>query len=131
MVVGDTTTGGGAEVIVVQTSNAMFTGSVQMSQQDRITRIRAMESRREILIATTNSLAGLLDSRGQVVYLAQLRTADHQVFTVPTRTTVTWAVAYRGWIDGLSVGLPLLAGAAWLAIRRRSAEETGQPAAVA
>ncbi|MCL2482882.1 MAG: hypothetical protein FWF43_05610 [Propionibacteriaceae bacterium] len=110
MLEGDQATGGGAQVIVVQTSNALFTGTDQMAQQDRITRIRAMEARREILVSTTNSLAGLIDSRGQVVFQAQLRTSDAQVFTVPTRTAITPAVAYRGWFDVAVIVLPILGG---------------------
>ena len=108
MITGDQATGGGAQVVTVQTSNAMFTGSDQMSQQDQITRIRAMESRREILVATTNSLAGLINSKGQIVYEAKLGTSDSQVFTVPLRTTITPAVAFGGWIDLSSVVLPLI-----------------------
>jgi len=122
MLKGDAATGGGAQVVLVQTSNAMFTGSDQMAQQDRITRIRAMEARRDILVATTNSLAGLIDAHGHVVYQAQLRTSDAQVFTVPTSTALTPAIAYRTWFDLGSVLLPLLGGAAalaWHARRRR------------
>jgi apolipoprotein N-acyltransferase len=98
----------GAQIVVVQTSNAMFTGTDQMAQQDQITRIRAMESRREILIATTNSLAGLVNTHGRVVYAATLRTADSQVFTIPTRTKITPGVAYRTWFDLAGVAAPLL-----------------------
>jgi len=117
MLTGDTAIGG-AQVVVVQTSNAMFTGTDQMVQQDAITRIRAMEARREILVATTNSLAGLIDSHGQIVYEAGLRTSDAQVFTVPTRTTLTPAVKYRGFIDLASVIVPLLGAAGVLIFRR-------------
>ena len=121
MLIGDAATGGGAQVVMVQTSNAMFTGSDQMDQQDAITRIRAMESRREILVATTNSLAGLIDSHGNIVYEAQPRTSDARVFTVPTRTQITPAIAYRGLFDLASVLLPLL-GCAVLLVRERIRE---------
>jgi apolipoprotein N-acyltransferase len=122
VILGDQTTTG-AHVVVVQTSNAMFTGSTQMAQQDRITRVRAMESRREILIATTNSLAGLVDTHGRVVYAAELRTSDSQVFTVPTRTQVTPAVVYRTWFDLGAVLLPLLgAGIAFTIGRKKTGE---------
>ena len=127
MLVGDATTGG-AQVVVVQTSNAMFTGTDQMVQQDAITRIRAMESRREILVSTTNSLAGLIDSHGRIVYEAELRTSDAQVFTVPVRTALTPAVKYRGLFDLASVVLPLLGGAGALVRRWRSRSTTGERA---
>jgi len=119
MITGDATTGGGAQVVVVQTSNAMFTGTDQMAQQARITSIRALEARREILIATTNSSAGLLDSRGNVVYASQMRHWDAQVFTVPLRTQITPAVALRGWFDLASVAVPMLGALVALAWRVR------------
>jgi len=118
MLIGDRTTGG-AQVVVVQTSNAMFTGTDQMAQQDAITRIRAMETRREILVATTNSLAGLIDSHGRIVYEAHLGTSDAQVFTVPTRTALTPAVRYRGPIDLITILVPSL-GAAGVLIGHRT-----------
>jgi apolipoprotein N-acyltransferase len=118
----------GAQVVVVQTSNAMFTGSTQMAQQDRITRVRAMESRREIAIATTNSLAGLIDTRGRVVQAAELGTSDSFVFTVPLRTHVTPGVAHRGWFDAASIVLPILAGLLALGYHvRRRHERKDQP----
>ena len=77
-----------------------------------------MESHREILIATTNSLSGLVDPYGRNIYITQVETADSQVFTVPIRTQITPAVAYRGWLDLAGVILPLLAGAVILIWRR-------------
>jgi apolipoprotein N-acyltransferase len=108
MMTGDETTGGGAQIVAVQTSNAMFTGTDQMSQQDAITRVRAMEARRDILVATTNSLAGLIDARGSVVYEAELRTSDSHVFSVTTSTHLTPAVRFRTVFDIAGVGFPLL-----------------------
>ena len=108
----------GAQIVVVQTSNAPFTGSNQIDHQRQITLVRAMESRREILISTTNSVAGLIDNHGRPVYEAQPRTSDVQVFTVPLRTHLTPAIAYRGWFDLASVTLPLL-GCLFLGIRHR------------
>lgn len=113
MIEGGPASGGGAEVVVVQTSNAMFTGTDQMSQQDAITRVRAMEARRDILVATTNSLAGLIDARGRIVYQARLGTSDAAVFTVPTSTALTPAVAWRPVFDAVTVAGPLLV---WLIV---------------
>jgi apolipoprotein N-acyltransferase len=110
---------GGAQIVALQTSNAMFTGSDQMIQQDAITRARAMETRRDILIATTNSLAGLVDAQGQVVDQASLETADDLVFTVHTSSAVTPAVAGRSWFDLLGVVAPLLAAGLSVIIKRR------------
>ena len=58
---------GGAQVLVVQSNNATYGGTGQIEQQFAITRARAMESRREIAVATTNSVSGFIDADGRVV----------------------------------------------------------------
>ncbi len=59
----DTVTHGG-QVIVVQSSNAMYQGTGQIEQQFAITRARAMELRREILVVTTSGVSGLINADG-------------------------------------------------------------------
>ena len=58
---------GGAQVIMVQSNNATYGGTGQIEQQFAITRARAMEARREIAVATTNSVSGFIDRDGHVV----------------------------------------------------------------
>ena len=60
MISGDASTGGGAQIVTVQSNNATYAGTGQISQQWAITRIRAMETQREILVATTNALSGYI-----------------------------------------------------------------------
>ena len=69
----DTLTGG-AQVSVVQSNNATYGGTGQVQQQFAITRARAMESRREIAVATTNSISGLVDRDGTPSILTLLST---------------------------------------------------------
>ena len=52
---------------MVQSNNATYGGTGQIEQQFAITRARAMESRREIAVATTNSVSGFIDRDGRVV----------------------------------------------------------------
>ena len=47
---------------MVQSNNATYGGTGQIEQQFAITRARAMESRREIAVATTNSVSGFIDA---------------------------------------------------------------------
>ena len=58
---------GGAQVLMVQSNNATYGGTGQIEQQFAITRARAMETRREIAVATTNSVSGFIDRDGRVV----------------------------------------------------------------
>ena len=57
----------GAEVLVVQSNNAMFAGTPQLRQQFDITRVRAAEVGRPILVVTTSGISGLIDAHGRVV----------------------------------------------------------------
>ncbi|SDS65499.1 Apolipoprotein N-acyltransferase [Friedmanniella luteola] len=96
----------GAQVSVVQSNNATYGGTGQIEQQFAITRARAMESRREIAVATTNSVSGFIDRDGRVVTRTTEFTADDRVVTMPLRTHLTPAVLVAPWVDR---GLTLLA----------------------
>ncbi len=61
---------GGAQMIVVQTSNAAFTGTAQPEQQWDISRLRAIESGRWVVVPSTNGISGVIDARGDVVQRA-------------------------------------------------------------
>lgn len=98
----------GAQVSVVQSNNATYGGTAQIEQQFAITRARAMESRREIAVATTNSVSGFIDRDGRVVTRTQEFTADDRVVTMPLRTELTPAVRLAPWLDRAITLLALL-----------------------
>ena len=103
----------GAQLMMVQSNNATYGGTGQIEQQFAITRARAMETRREIAVATTNSVSGFIDRDGQVVWRSDQFTHADQVVTMPLRSAITPAVRYGSWVDrGLAVlaGLFCLAG---------------------
>lgn len=81
----------GARVIVVQSSNAMYQGSAQVPQQFAITRARAAELRREIVVATTSGISGVIDTHGKTV-VATRSGAASGVQTIPLRDGITPAV---------------------------------------
>lgn len=83
--------GSGAQVIVVQSSNAMYQGSAQVPQQFVITRARAAELRREIVVATTSGISGLIDTHGKPMVATGSGSASG-VQTVPLRNGATPAV---------------------------------------
>ena len=55
----------GAQLLVVQTSNAMFIYTDQIDQQFAMTRLRAIESHRAVAVAATNGLTGLIAPDGR------------------------------------------------------------------
>lgn len=64
----------GAELLVVQSSNATFIRTDQIDQQFAITRLRAIETGRWVAVATTNGVSGVIAPDGSVVATADPRT---------------------------------------------------------
>lgn len=55
--------GNGAQVLVVQSSNAMYRGSAQVPQQLAVG-ARAAELRREFVVTTAGGISGVIDTHG-------------------------------------------------------------------
>ena len=106
----------GAQVMMVQSNNATYGGTGQIEQQFAITRARAMESRREIAVATTNSVSGFITRDGGVAIRTQEFTAQSMVVEMPLRSALTPAIL-AGPVVGTRAGLGGGAGlsrAPWL-----------------
>ena len=84
---------------MVQSNNATYGGTGQIEQQFAITRARAMESRREIAVATTNSVSGFIDRNGHVVHRTTEFTAAGLVVKMPERSTLTPALPVAPWLE--------------------------------
>jgi apolipoprotein N-acyltransferase len=73
----------------VQTSNATFIFTHQIEQQFAITRLRAIETGRYVVVASTNGLSGVIAPDGHVIATADPRTTavlDEQVGLVDALT---------------------------------------------
>jgi apolipoprotein N-acyltransferase len=121
---------GGAQLLLVQSNNATYGGTGQIEQQFAITRARAMEARREIAVATTNSVSGLIDAQGRVVIRTNEFTAASTVVAMPLRSQITPAVRLAPWIDRLLAAAGLLccvlAAASVRGLRSRRPNRVGQ-----
>jgi apolipoprotein N-acyltransferase len=82
----------GGQVMLVQSSNAMFQGTGQIEQQFAITRVRALELRREVLVTTTSGVSGLINADGSVAFTAPDHVGASGVVTLPERSGATPAV---------------------------------------
>ena len=58
---------GGADLIVVPTNNATYTGTGQIEQQFAMSRLRAIETGRYVVVASTNGISGIVAPDGHVV----------------------------------------------------------------
>jgi len=110
----------GAELMIVQTSNASFMGTDQLDQQFAITRLRAIETGRWLAVASTNGVTGIIAPDGRVVATADKRTTAVLVEEVGLITDVTPGIRVGPWISWLCIGATL-AGLllAMLTYRRR------------
>ncbi|WP_435823834.1 apolipoprotein N-acyltransferase [Kitasatospora aureofaciens] len=123
------TVGSGARVLVVQTNNATYARTGQPEQQLAMSRLRAVEHGRAVLIAATSGISAVIAPDGTVEQRTAELTPAELSATVPLRdgTTVADRVgALPEWT--LAVGGLLACGAAVLVGRRRKVE-AGTPAA--
>jgi apolipoprotein N-acyltransferase len=115
----------GAELMVVQSSNATFIHTDQIDQQFAITRLRALETGRWVAVATTNGVSGIIAPDGSVVASAEPRTTSVLTERVGLVEGLTPAVRIGPWTGRVALGLTVLGVAlVLLTYRRRRAAET-------
>ncbi|MQA88345.1 MAG: apolipoprotein N-acyltransferase [Streptosporangiales bacterium] len=83
--------GGGAQILVVQTNNATFGLSGQPEQQLAISRLRAVEHGRTVVVAATSGISAIVAPDGRTLDVSEEFTPDLLVERVPARDTVTLA----------------------------------------
>lgn len=107
----------GAALVTVQTSNAMFLGTAQLEQQWDISRVRAIESGRAVVVASVNGVSGAIGPDGQVIARLATGGTASAVVEVPLARALTPAVRWGPWPGRGAVALALL-GLAGVAARR-------------
>jgi apolipoprotein N-acyltransferase len=95
----------GAQLLVVQTSNATFIHTDQIDQQFAITRLRAIETGRWLAVASTNGVSGVIAPDGSVVASAAPRTQRVLVEQVGLVDSVTPAVRLGAWTGRFLIAL--------------------------
>jgi apolipoprotein N-acyltransferase len=90
---------GGAQMLVVETSNASFTGTSQPAQQWKISRLRAIETGRWVLVPSTNGISGIADASGHPVSRAPLHEPATLSADVPLADGSTPALLIGGWLE--------------------------------
>ncbi len=102
----------GGQLIVVQTSNAMFIHTDQIDQQFAISRLRAIETHRYVVVAAINGLTGVIAPDGSVVTSTPPRTMSYAQARVGLYDVVTPAVRIGPWVGRTCVGL-VVVGLVW------------------
>ncbi|MFT3860984.1 apolipoprotein N-acyltransferase [Micropruina sp.] len=116
---------GGAQVSVVQSSNAMYAGTTQVPQQFAITRTRAAELRRDLLVVTTTGTSGLIRPDGSVAFTLPEWQSASGVAQLSLRSGLTPAVWLSGWLE-LAGCLATVAALAVIVLRDRRSRRVRQ-----
>jgi apolipoprotein N-acyltransferase len=110
----------GGQLLVVQTNNATYTGTGQLEQQFAISRYRAIETGRSVVVAATDGISGIIAPDGTVLATARQRIRKVLEERVPLADGLTPGVRFGGDLKvGMSV-LALLASAGAYLVRRRT-----------
>lgn len=117
----------GAELLVVQTNNATYVGTGQPAQQWAISRMRALETGRDLVVASTNGISGIVGADGDVlskstgsgavVLTATVHRADGLSPAVRVGAALEWGLALLGLLALLATVLT--------SVRRRPAQGSG------
>ena len=118
-VVHDAVTGGG-RVIVVQTNNATFAGLGQPEQQLAMSRLRAVEHGRAVLVAATSGISAVISPDGAVISEIGEANVGYLVEAIPLRDALTMADRV-GQVPEWILAAMGLAAMVWAAVRRRGA----------
>ena len=112
---------GGAQVIVVQTNNATYTGTGQPDQQLAMSRLRAVESGRDVLVAATSGISAIVRADGSIEAQSSGAGAQTLIATVPLRDGLTLATRMGAWPERVlaALGLRAALGGTGQARRRR------------
>jgi apolipoprotein N-acyltransferase len=119
----------GAQLVVVQTSNATFIHTHQIDQQFAITRLRALETGRTVVVAATNGITAVIGPDGTVADEAKVRTQAVLVDRVDLFEGTTPGVLLGPWLGRAAVLVTVVAGI-WSVVpyrRRRKTSTDDRP----
>jgi apolipoprotein N-acyltransferase len=116
----------GGQLVVVQTSNAEFIHTDQIDQQFAISRLRAIETHRYVVVAAINGITGVIAPDGSVVASVPSLTQSYLDTRVGLFSAVTPAVRIGPWL-GRACAAAVIVG--WLLAGTRYRRRRRGPAA--
>jgi len=93
----------GGELISVHTNNATYAFSNQIDQQFMISRIRAMETGRDVVVTATTGTSAHIDRHGDILWSSKEFVPQSEIVTASLYTDITPAVKYASIIERLSL----------------------------
>lgn len=111
----------GASILTSPTNNATFGFTDMTYQQLAMSRMRAIETDRAVVVPATSGVSALVDPAGKVLADTEIFEANHLVDTLPLRSGITPAVRYGQMLELVLVVAGVLLGS--LAVFRRRVKE--------
>nr|WP_250760956.1 apolipoprotein N-acyltransferase [Streptomyces sp. MSC1_001] len=113
----------GAQLITVPSNNATFGRTEMTYQQLAMSRVRAVEHSRSVVVPVTSGVSAIIRPDGEIVAQTKMFTPDVLVEKVPLRSSLTPATRMGTLPEGLLVTLGA-AGLGWSAFRAVRARRT-------
>ena len=110
----------GAQLLAVPSNNATFGLSEMTYQQLAMSRVRAVELNRPVVVVTTSGVSAMIDTSGTVTDSTGQFTPGVLVDTVPLRTTTTLSARLRSGPEWMLTVVGLLAAGVAAGASRRS-----------
>ncbi|AZA11404.1 apolipoprotein N-acyltransferase [Corynebacterium gerontici] len=95
----------GAEILATPTNNATFGFSDMTYQQLAMSRMRAKELDRAVVVAATSGVSAIVLPDGSVKRQTKIFTQDVLIENLPLKTSLTFAVR---WGHGIEIGLAMM-----------------------
>ncbi|MFD3995071.1 apolipoprotein N-acyltransferase [Streptomyces sp. NPDC058548] len=114
----------GAQLISVPSNNATFGRSEMTYQQLAMSRVRAVEHSRSVVVPVTSGVSAVIRPDGEIVAETKMFTPDVLVEKVPLRSSLTPATRLGTLPEALLVALAA-AGLGWSAFRSVRARRAG------
>ncbi|MFD0373235.1 apolipoprotein N-acyltransferase [Streptomyces sp. NPDC127114] len=114
----------GAQLITVPSNNATFGRSEMTYQQLAMSRVRAVEHSRSVVVPVTSGVSAVIRPDGTIVAETELFTPDVLVEKVPLRSSLTPATRMGTLPEALLVAVAV-AGLGWSAARSARARRKG------
>jgi apolipoprotein N-acyltransferase len=110
----------GAELLVVPTNNAWYGDSEMSVQQLAMSRLRAVEHSRSVVVSAVSGVSAIVAPDGTITSSTSLFTADSLVGRVPLRTQTTLSDRLGAWTEYGLLALAIAGVAGGLVLRFRT-----------
>lgn len=115
---------GGAQLLTVPTNNATFGFTEMTYQQLAMSRMRAIEYDRAVVVAATSGVSAIVEPNGNVVKRSNIFTRDVLQADVPLRDTLTLSARVGPWVEWVIVSIGTLAALALFVVAHRSSSRS-------